>query len=93
MTLELKGLLTDVEEGTLKIFKLWIFYISLLYSSKKQTSPKELGWNHFSTKWEQFSQKSLVHKTLFNTLVYGSNETRIIMHNLKKNWNELKFWK
>ena len=27
--------------------------------------------------------KSLLHKTLFNTVVYGSNETHIIMHNLK----------
>ena len=25
----------------------------------------------------------LVHKNLFNTVVYGSNETHIIMHNLK----------
>ena len=27
--------------------------------------------------------ESLVHETLFNTVVYGSNETDIIMHNLK----------
>ena len=27
--------------------------------------------------------ESLVYKTLFNTVVYGSNETHIIMHNLK----------
>ena len=42
-------------------------------------------------KWKQFLQKSLVHKILFNTVVYGSNESHIIMHNLKCkigiNWN------
>ena len=27
--------------------------------------------------------ESLVHETLFNTAVYESNETRIIMHNFK----------
>ena len=27
--------------------------------------------------------ESLVYYTLFNTVVYGSNETNIIMHNLK----------
>ena len=27
--------------------------------------------------------ESLVHKTLFNTVVYGSSETHIIVHNLK----------
>ena len=30
--------------------------------------------------------ESLVHNTLFNTVVYGSNETNIIMYNLKT-WN------
>ena len=36
----------------------------------------------------------LVHENLFNTVVYGSNETHIIMHNLKIwTWNQLKFWK
>ena len=42
----------------------------------------ELGWNHFIMKWDQFSQKRLVHKNLFNAVVYVSNETHIIMHNL-----------
>ena len=37
----------------------------------------ELSWNHFSMKWEQFSQK-VVHKTLFNTEVYGSESTEIL---------------
>ena len=38
--------------------------------------------------------ENLVHETLFNRVVYGSNETHIIMHNLKTlNWNQLKFWK
>ena len=38
--------------------------------------------------------ESLVHETLFNTVVYGSNETHIIMHNLiMQNRNQLKFWK
>ena len=41
------------------------------------TSPKELGWINFSMKWEQFSQKSLGHETLFNTVIYGSNEIHI----------------
>ena len=27
--------------------------------------------------------EGLVHKILFNTVVYGSNETHIIMHNLE----------
>ena len=27
--------------------------------------------------------ESLVHETLFNTVVYGSNEAHIIMHNLE----------
>ena len=36
--------------------------------------------------------ESLVHENLFNPVVYGSNETHIIMHNLKTwNWNQLKF--
>ena len=38
--------------------------------------------------------ESLGHETLFNTVVCGSNETHIIMHNLKtENWNQLKFRK
>ena len=28
--------------------------------------------------------ESLIHETLFDTVVYGSNETHIIMHNLKR---------
>ena len=55
----------------------------VLHSSKNRTSPKELGWNHFNMKQVQFSQKSLEHETLFNTVVYGSNEIYTIMHNLK----------
>ena len=39
-------------------------------------------------KCEFFTENSI------NTVVYGSNEIRIIMHNLKTlNWNQLKFWK
>ena len=38
--------------------------------------------------------ESLLHKTFFNMVVYGSSETHITMHNLKTlNWNQLKFWK
>ena len=91
---QFKGILTYVKKGALtKFLKMWIFCIFVVHSSKKHTSPKNSSWNHFSMKWEQFSQKSLGHETLFNTVVYGSNEIHIglIMHNLKRkigiNWN------
>ena len=38
------------------------------------------------------SQKGLGKSS--NSVVYGSNESHIIMHNVKmQNWNQLKFWK
>ena len=33
-------------------------YFGIFVSAKKHTSPKELGWSHFSMKWEQFYRKS-----------------------------------
>ena len=42
-------------------------------------------------KWEQFSQKNLVHETLFNTVVYGAmNHTQSCITwklKIKINWN------
>ena len=94
----LKGILTDVEYvgHSEKRSKLGIFFFFLLlyeaHFPKGMQAKIILVWNV-----EQFSQKSLVHKTLFNTVVCGSNESYIIMHNLKtQNWSteilEIKFF-
>ena len=29
------------------------------------------------------NKKILIHETLFNAVIYGSNKTHIVMHNLK----------
>ena len=63
--------------GALKIFKIWIFCIfSYLFF-------QGIRLKSFLYEMRAIFAESLVHETLFNTVVYGSNETRIIMHNLK----------
>ena len=63
--------------------KMRIFCIFVFHSSKKHTSPNELKSFQYETRAILFSQKSLGHETLFNTVVYGSNEIHTIMHNLQ----------
>ena len=50
---------------------------------KNHISPKELGCNHFSMKRRAILTENLKHETLLNIVVYGSNETHFVMHNLK----------
>ena len=45
--------------------------------------PKGIRLKSFQYEMRAIFTESLVHETLFNTVVYGSNETHIIMHNLK----------
>ena len=45
--------------------------------------PKGIRLKSFQYEMSAVFTESLVHKTLFNTVVYGSNETHIIMHNFK----------
>ena len=59
------------------------FLYSFVALLKQAHFPKGVKLKSFQYKWGQFSQKSLAHETLFNTEVYGSNETHIIMHSLK----------
>ena len=53
--------------------------------------PKGVRLKSFQYEMRAIFTESLVHNALFNTVVYGSNETHIIMHNLKGkigiNWN------
>ena len=44
---------------------------------------KGIRLKSFQYEMRAFFTKSLVHETLFNTVVYGSNVTHIIMPNLK----------
>ena len=68
--LKLKAYSLMSNRGRSQNFKNVIFFcIFVVHSYKKHTSPKELGWNNFSMKWEQFLQKSLGHETLFNTVL------------------------
>ena len=41
------------------------------------------GLKSFQYEMAAIFTESLVHNTLFNTVVYGSKETCVIMHNLK----------
>ena len=45
--------------------------------------PKGIRLKSFQYEMKAIFTQSLVHETLFNTVVYGSNETHIIMHNLE----------
>ena len=55
---------------------------------------KEIRLKLFQYEMRAIFTESLGNETLFNTVVYASNEAHIIMHNLKmQNWNQLKFWK
>ena len=60
--------------GRSQICKLFLIFCTFSWlTPEKHTFSKELGWNHFSMKWEQVTE-SLVHETLFNTVVNGRNE-------------------
>ena len=79
-------------EGTFKIFKIWIFFAYFRSSPLRSTLPQGIRLNQYEMR--AIFTESLVYETLFITAVYGSNETHIIMYNLKTlNWNQLKFWK
>ena len=54
--------------------------VALLYEAQ---FPKGIRLKSFQYEMRAIFTKSLVHETLFNTVVYGSNETHIIMYNLK----------
>ena len=58
---------------------LYIF-VALLYEAH---FPKGIWLKLFQYEMRAIFTESLVHETLFNTAVYGSNETHIITHNLK----------
>ena len=59
-----------------------------------RSTPLQNRLKSFQYEMRAIFTESLVYETLFNTVVYGSDETHIIMHNLKtKNGNQLKFWK
>ena len=72
---------------------LFFFYISVALLWESQF-PKGIRLKSFQYEMRAIFTEILVHENLFNTVVYGSNETHIIMHNLKIwAWNQLKFWK
>ena len=61
-------------EGALKIFKIWFFFFHILVA-EKHTSSNEL---------RAIFIDSLIHKTFIqHSSLDGSNETQIIMRNLK----------
>ena len=53
---------------------------ALLYEAQFH---KGIRQKSFQYEMRRIFTESLVHKTLFNTVVYVSYETHIIMHNLK----------
>ena len=55
-------------------------FFASVWTSPLWSTFLHLGWNHFSMKWAQFSQKIL--STIINLIQYSiwSNETYIIMH-------------
>ena len=55
-------------------------FVALLY---KAHFLKGIRLKSFQYEMRAIFTKSLVHETLFNRVGYGSNETHIIMHNLK----------
>ena len=79
----LKGILTDSERrvlSELSKFEIFAFFRS---SPLRNTFPKGIRLNLFQYEMRAIFTASLVDETLFNTVVYGSNETHIIIHNLK----------
>ena len=58
------------------------FFVVLLYEAHPHF-PKGIKLKSFQNEMRAIFTESLAYKTLFNTVVYGSNETHIIMHNLK----------
>ena len=55
-------------------------FVALLQESH---FPKGIRLKSFQYKLRAIFIESLVHETLFNTVVYGSNKTHIIMHKVK----------
>ena len=83
-----------LNRGRSQNFQNLIFlHVSVDLQSEAQV-PRGIRLKSFQYEMREIFTESLVHETLFNTVVYGSNETHIIMHNLKTwNWSQLKFWK
>ena len=55
-------------------------FVALL---EEEHFPKGIRLKSFQYEMRTVFTEILVHENLFNTVVYGSNETHIIMHNLK----------
>ena len=72
-----KGIHTDVELRVLSKF------LKFDFVAEEAHFPKGIRLKSFQYEMRAISTEILVHETLLNTVVYGSNETHIIMHNLK----------
>ena len=79
----IKGILTDVKYRVLSKFSKFEFFVYFRSSPLRSTIPQRNWLKSFQYEMRALFTESLVHKTLFNTVVYGSNETHIIVHNLK----------
>ena len=69
--------------GRSQNFQNLIFLYIFVALLKEHTSPKGIRLKSFRYEMRAIFTESLGHETLFNTVAYGSNETHIIMHNLK----------
>ena len=78
----LKGILPDVQLRALSKFSKSEFFAYFCSSPLRSTTHKGIRLKSFQYEMREIFTESLVHETFFNT-VYRSNETHIIMHNLK----------
>ena len=83
LLIAIKGILPDVELRALSKFSKLEFLHIFVDLLQEAHFPKGVRLKSFQYEMRAIFTESLVHKALFNTVVYGSNETHIIMHNLK----------